>query len=252
MKTRFEDLRLLLIQARDTPEMEHQEQQCFIERCKIEPYQLTCRNVVRDPISADELADVDAFLIGGAGEYSAWTSYPWMEALLSMIRDAHDAALPTFGSCWGHQLMARALGGEVKYDPERIEFGCCSVHLTDAGQEDPLFGKFPRTFEANMGHRDRVVVLPEGAIELARNESQPNEAFRMEGRPFYGTQFHSELDADRERERLIAYRSHYVRELGSEELFQEVLDDLVETSEVDSLMYDFLLEFALNGEAERS
>lgn len=236
----FSDLTLLLIQARDTPEMEHQEQQCFIERSGIAPHQLRSLNVVRDSLDEQQLADADALLIGGAGEYSAWRDYAWMNGLLYLIQQSYKEKLPTFGSCWGHQLMARALGGEVAYDHERVEFGCCEVQLTEAGREDPLFGTFPTVFRANMGHRDRVIRLPQGAVELARNETQPNEAFRMHDAPFYGTQFHSELDAERERERLIAYRAHYIRELGSEELFQDVLDDLAETSEVDSLISDFL------------
>jgi len=240
------DIKLLLIQARDTPEMEHQEQQCFIERCEILPHQLLCLNVVRDPVDAQVLADADALLIGGAGEYSAWESYPWMDGLLDTIQQSYAASLPTFGSCWGHQLMARAMGGEVQYDHERVEFGCREVRLTDAGQRDPLFGSFPAVFNANMGHRDRVVQLPEGAIELAHNESQPNEAFRMPDAPFYGTQFHSELDATRERERLIAYREHYIRELGSEALFQDVLDDLADTSEVDTLLREFVVQFVVS------
>jgi len=236
----FADITLLLIQARDTPEMEHQEQQCFIERCGIAPHQLRSLNVVRDPLDEQQLADADALLIGGAGEYSAWNAYAWMDELLYLIQQAYKTKLPTFGSCWGHQLMARAMGGEVAYDYDRVEFGCCEVRLTEAGREDPLFGTFPSVFKANMGHRDRVVRLPEGAIELAWNETQPNEAFRMADAPFYGTQFHSELDAERERERLVVYREHYIRELGSEELFQNVLDDLADTSEVDSLLSDFL------------
>lgn len=236
----FADINLLLIQARDTPEMEHQEQQCFIERCGIAAHQLRCLNVVRDPLDEQELADADVLMIGGAGEYSAWTTYPWMEGLLYLIQQSYKAKLPTFGSCWGHQLMARAMGGKVAYDYERVEFGCREVRLTAAGQADPLFGTFPTVFRANMGHRDRVVRLPEGAIELARNDLQPNQAFRMPDAPFYGTQFHSELDAERERERLIVYREHYIRELGSEELFQEILDDLADTSEVDTLLSDFL------------
>ena len=97
---------------------------------------------------------------------------------------------------------------------------------------------------ANMGHHDRVTKLPDEAVELARNSSQPFEAFRIKDRPIYGTQFHSELDAARERERLYRYRSYYLEELPSEEQFQAFLDDLAETAEVDDLMYGVLTKFA--------
>ena len=40
-----------------------------------------------------------------------------------------------------------------------------------------------------MGHHDRVSVLPDGAVELARNDTAPYQAFRLDGLPIYGTQF---------------------------------------------------------------
>ena len=97
-----------------------------------------------------------------------------------------------------------------------------------------------------MGHQDRVIALPGDAVELADNPDQENQAFRIAGKPIYGTQFHSELDKQREHERLIKYRDLYTRFLGSEAAFQAIIDGLVETSEVDHLMYDFLVHFVCN------
>ena len=98
---------------------------------------------------------------------------------------------------------------------------------------------------ANMGHHDRVTELPPGAVELADNPTQPNEAFRMAGKPMYGTQFHSELDKRREAERLIKYREYYRSQMPSDDTFQAVLDSLRQTTEVDDLMHDFLLQYAV-------
>lgn len=227
--------------------MEHQEQDCFLERCRIDAHQLDSLNLpLMDEVPAPNVLDeYDAFFIGGAGEYSATQDYDWMPFALDLIRYAHDASLPTFGSCWGHQLIARALGGRVEHDPHRAELGCHNINLTEAGKHDELFAPFPDSFLANMGHHDRVTVLPKGGIELADNHSQPNEAFRIEGKPMYGTQFHSELDRKREGERLIKYRKFYIDQLHSEETFQVVMDSLQETTEVDHLMYDFLVRFVL-------
>jgi len=247
MTDSFSQLKVLLLQARNTEDMVIQEQECFLERCRLRPDQLDSLNL---PLMA-ELPDVslldayDAFFIGGAGEYSVTKDYPWMPFALDLIRHAHASHLPTFGSCWGHQLIARALGGEVIHDPERAELGCHNINLTEAGKHDELLAPFPDSFLANMGHHDRVYVLPEGAIELADNHFQSNEAFRIKDRPMYGTQFHSELDKRREAERLVKYRSFYINELHSEEVFQEVLNSLQETTEVDHLMYDFLKRFAV-------
>lgn len=247
MAENIRSLNILLLQARNTPDMERQEQECFLERCRIVEEQLHSVNLPHMDTFPDMsiLDRYDAFFIGGAGEYSATKDYDWMPFALDLIRYAHDTSKPTFGSCWGHQLIARALGGRVEHDPERAELGCHNINLTEAGKKDELFAPFPDSFLANMGHHDRVTQLPKGAIELADNHSQPNEAFRIAGKPMYGTQFHSELDRKREGERLIKYRPFYINELHSEETFQVVLNSLQETTEVDHLMYDFLVRFVL-------
>jgi len=223
--------------------MELQEQSCFVERCRVPREQIRVVNVGRgDSPSLAHLTDVDAVLIGGAGQYSAADDYEWTSAVLDFIRHVVDEEIPLFGSCWGHQVIARALGGRVVYDPDFSELGCGWVELTDAGQNDPLFHRFPRRFRANMGHHDRVVELPSGAIELAHNH-QRYQAFRLEHAPVYGTQFHSELDAERERERILVYKELYRDALPSDGTVQEVLDSLADTTAVDNLLYDFLTTF---------
>lgn len=235
-------IRILLLQARSTADMEIQELECFVERTRLEENNFVCMNVARGGLLNDPLAGMDAFMIGGAGEYSAvpGTDYAWMGQVLDLIRDAIDREMPVFGSCWGHQLIARAMGGRVEHDPERAELGCHRVFLTEKGRRDPLFRSFPDTFMANMGHHDRVTKLPEAAVDLAQSDSQPYEAFRLVGLPVYGTQFHSELDAHRERERLIRYRPYYMEQLGDPEEFDRVLASLAETTEVDHLLADFV------------
>lgn len=233
------NIKILLLQARTAEDILTQEQDCFIERCQIQPNQLTALNLPEEPIPVDLLEDYDAIMIGGAGEFSATETYDWTQGVLDCIRLAYNHSFPMFGSCWGHQVIARALGGKVIYDKHKTEMGCHWVELNEAGQNDVLFHRFPARFKANMGHHDRVSELPSEAIELAFNESQPNQAFRITGKPIYGTQFHSELDAQRERERLYAYREHYT-EVETEEAFQDILNGLAETTEVDELLLHFI------------
>lgn len=235
----FDQIKALLVQARTERAILEQEQSCFIERCAIQPDQLSSVNIISEPTPADLFSNWDVLFIGGSGEFSAWADYEWMPALLDLVRKAETAAFPTFGSCWGHQIIARALGGKVAYDGALTEMGCHIVELNEAGTADPLFGHFPRRFKANMGHHDRVIELPDAAVDLAYSATQPHQAFRIKGKPIYGTQFHSELDAARERERLFTYRDLYP-EIGSEEAFQAILDGLAETTEVDTLMHKFL------------
>ena len=241
----FSDIQILLIQARTSPEILRQEQECFLERCRIEPDQLHAINAPVQTAPENVWANYDVVMIGGAGEYSATETYAWTPWLLRFILDVTDRSMPMFGSCWGHQMIARALGGTVRYDRELTEMGCHWVELSENGKQDKLFTPFPHRFKANMGHHDRVVTLPEAAVELAFSDTQSNQAFKIVDKPIYGTQFHSELDAHRERERLYEYREHYP-EVGSDEAFQAIIDGLAETTEVDELLHHFLETFVVS------
>lgn len=223
--------------------MQLQEQECFLERCRLRPDQLGSLNILKTALHEDVLCGYDALFIGGAGEYSATEDYSWSEGLFELVRKVYREGFPTFGSCWGHQIIARALGGVVINDPTKSEMGCLPIELTEAGQNDQLFGTYPLRLRANMGHHDRVVTLPPGALELAFSDSQPNQAFRMKGLPIFGTQFHSELDARREKERIIKYRSYYLDEVPDEEAFDRIISELADTTEMDHLMFDFLRKF---------
>lgn len=245
MPTSFAQLRIRLLQVRLRPDILAEEQDTFRDRCGLSEDQLLSTNVIRDALTPDLLDDVDAVMIGGAGAYSVTHTYPWTGPLMELIEEIDRREMPLFGSCWGHQFIARAYGGHVVHDPDRTELGCHWVHLTDAGQTDPLFSDFPASFRANMGHQDRVAVLPDTAVELAANETAPFQAFRIDGKPIYGTQFHSELNAECERKRLIAYRAHYAQ-VHDDEAFERIIATLAETTEVDQLLRHFLERFALD------
>ena len=247
MATSSNKLRILLIQARSETNILRQEQACFLERCEIEADQLISINLIDtdvNELSAIHLPAYDALMIGGSGAYSATENHPWMNPLLTLIRNGYNRSFPIFGSCWGHQVIARALGGKVVYDKALTEMGCHTIHLNKAGQQDELFKDFPAAFKANMGHHDRVAVLPPEGIDLAFSASQSHQAFRIKDKPIYGTQFHSELNAEREYERLIAYRPYYT-EVETEEEFQEIVNGLAETTEVDGLLRKFLNIYVL-------
>lgn len=246
MAASYDTLRIRLIQVRERPAVIREEQETFIERCQIRPDQLVVTNALTDPLSDDLLDGVNAVMIGGAGAYSVTNTYPWTASLVALAHACYDRRMPLFGSCWGHQFIARAFGGTVVHDLDRAEMGTHSVELTEAGRTDPLFGDFPPRFPAQMGHQDRVNVLPPEAVELARNATAPYQAFRIADRPIYGTQFHSELDAERERQRIVTYRAYYTEVLRSEEAFEETLAALRDTPEVDALLATFLRRFAVS------
>ena len=244
MAPSFDRLRVLLIQIRERPAVIAEEQASFRERCGLRPDQLVAVNVLHDDLAPSLLDGVDAVMIGGAGAYSVTDTFAWTDSLIALCRACADRELPLFGSCWGHQFIARAFGGTVIHDSDRAEMGTHDIELTEAGAADPLFGDFPRRFGAQMGHHDRVSVLPDGAVELARNAANPYQAFRLEGLPIYGTQFHSELDERAERDRLVTYRAYYP-ENADDDAFETLLAGLRPTPEVDGLLAAFLERYAV-------
>jgi len=244
-------VRVRLVQIRTNAAVLREEQESFRARCGLGPDAFLLTNALRDDLSPALLDGVDAVMIGGAGAYSVTMTYDWTPALIDLCHACADRGIPLFGSCWGHQFIARAFGGEVVHDPDRAEMGTHEVVLTDAGHADPLFGTLPNRFATQMGHQDRVARLPAGAVELATNDRAPHQAFRLGDAPIYGTQFHTELDEETERQRLLAYRDHYA-EMADEAAFQSVLDTLRPSPEADDLLRRFLLLYTTEDDADRA
>lgn len=118
----------------------------------------------------------------------------WSERCAAWLRDAAQAGLPVFGICYGHQLLAHALGGRVGDNPAGREMGTVAVKLHPAAAGDPLFAGLPPAFRAQATHLQSVLRAPEGACVLAASECDPCQAFRW-GAQAWGVQFHPEFGA---------------------------------------------------------
>jgi len=120
---------------------------------------------------------------------------PWSEALGGWLADAVRQQTPVLGICYGHQLLAQALGGEVGYHPGGLEIGTVEVEPTAHAAADALLGGLPARFAAQVVHHQSVRTLPPGAVPLARNAHEPHQAYRA-GPCAWGVQFHPEFSAD--------------------------------------------------------
>jgi GMP synthase (glutamine-hydrolysing) len=127
------------------------------------------------------------------------------------VDGAGRAPRPVLGICFGHQLIAQALGGEVQRNPRGREIGTVRVQRV---ADDPIFVGLPRAFDVHATHVDAVVELPPGAEVLATTSLDDVAAFRV-GPWVKAVQFHPELDADVMRGYLRA-RAHLVREEGGD------------------------------------
>lgn len=213
MATPRHKVRMLLIQVRDHAEAAEQERLCFLERCRLEPQQMRVHNVVLDPsITWDAAAGTDVVMIGGAGSHSVIEEHPFTPPLWDFTLRLLEEEAPLFGSCWGHQFLARVLGGTVVQDLEGAEIGTFDIRKTAAGLEDPLLAYLPPVFPVQLGHHDRIDRPPEGIEVLATSGPCPHQIIRVAGRPVYGSQFHSEMTDEHMRARVHMYRDEYLED----------------------------------------
>ena len=116
----------------------------------------------------------------------------WIVELERYLARAVATEIPIFGICFGHQLLAQALGGLVTKNPKGREIGTVALELV---APDPLLVGLQGSLLANMTHVDSVVTLPPGARVLARSALDENAMVRFTERA-WGVQFHPEIDAE--------------------------------------------------------
>ncbi|SKA26134.1 GMP synthase (glutamine-hydrolysing) [Lysobacter spongiicola DSM 21749] len=127
--------------------------------------------VVVDLQAGEPLPTTDAFagvIVSGSGAMVSERE-PWSEAAAKWLGSAARAGMPVFGICYGHQLLAHGLGGEVGDNPRGREMGTVEVELLPAASDDLLLQPLPARFSAQLTHQQTVLRLPEGAVVLARS-----------------------------------------------------------------------------------
>jgi len=136
-----------------------------------------------------------------------------------LFSGAVQQRIPTLGICFGHQLLAHALGGEVDYNPHGREYGTLEVTFTPVAESDPLLSSLPESACLHVSHAQSVLKLPDGAVRLAFSQKDSNQAFCVNSCA-WGVQFHPEFDADITRTYIDHSRDELLRE-GQD--FQQLL-----------------------------
>jgi GMP synthase (glutamine-hydrolysing) len=129
----------------------------------------------------------DALVVTGSRASVYWDE-PWIDETRAFVRDALNRGVPALGVCWGHQLLADALGGTVEPMGE-YELGYRTVRHSGAD----LFDGVPEEFTVFTTHSDAVTELPEGADRIAENDYGIH-GFRHGN--VYGLQSHPEYDPE--------------------------------------------------------
>lgn len=137
---------------------------------------------------------------------------PWSEAAAGWLRHAVHGGHPVLGVCYGHQLLAHALGGRVDWNPRGREMGTVWIETTAAAPGDPLLGPNAGGFHAQATHLQSVLQPPDGAVVLAHSALDDCHAFRI-GEDAWGLQFHPEFSSAAMRA-YIAARAEAIRREG--------------------------------------
>ncbi|SHK76772.1 GMP synthase (glutamine-hydrolysing) [Marinobacter antarcticus] len=194
---------------------------------------ITVLNTAAGELPGDP-ADWDGIVMTGSAAMVS-DREPWSEKAAAWLAQAVEKAVPLLGVCYGHQLLAHALGGEVGYHPGGRESGTRRVELLANAQNDPLLCGMPGSFSAQLTHRQSVLRLPLDAVLLGRNEFEPHQAFRV-GKCAWGVQFHPEFSEAIMRAYLGVQAPDLERE-GFDS--QTMMDSVTDTPEASRLLERF-------------
>lgn len=135
---------------------------------------------VADGAFPDDATQADGWLITGS-RHGAYDDLPWIAPLEALIRDIRDAGRPLVGVCFGHQIVAQALGGRVEKFAGGWSVGPQTYRIEG------------RAYRIAAWHQDQVVEVPPGAEVVGESDFCATAALRYPG--IWTVQPHPEFDA---------------------------------------------------------
>lgn len=159
-----------------------------------EDFRFTTLAVI-DDVFPSHLDDYDGYMILGSA-YGVYDDVPFIARLIDLIRQIYQAKKPLFGVCFGHQLIAHALGGHAqKWENGWVlgTVGTRLANLPDWIEEKDWRGTNYRTINLIHMHQDQVTKLPIGAKLIGTSSHCKNAAFII-GDTVFAVQGHPEFD----------------------------------------------------------
>jgi GMP synthase (glutamine-hydrolysing) len=217
--------KILLLQARDPGDpAKPEERASFADKANLPVSAFVSHDLLNGPPTIEQIQDYDALMVGGSGDYSVThRNLPYLDETLAFLESVVETGHPTFASCFGFHLITEALGGELDHAPQEMEVGTFEITLTPEGGQDELFNPLPTVFNAQLGRKDRAIRLPPSLTRLAFSDRCPVQAFRVQGKPIWATQFHPELSGEENHHRYLRYVRMY-----SDYLDQDGLDAILD------------------------
>lgn len=125
----------------------------------------------------DDPASCDLWVITGS-KFAVYEDRPWIAPLEAFIRSVRDARRKMIGICFGHQIIAQALGGTVRKSDKGWGLGVIE-YTTDGWPEE--LGEKPDNIAIQSYHQDQVESLPEGARRIGTSDFCENAALWYPG-----------------------------------------------------------------------
>jgi len=159
----------------------------------------------------------------------------WSERTAEWLAEAVNNGIPALGICYGHQLLAHALGGRVGPNPAGRQMGTITTQLTESAKQDPLLEQLPGSFLVQTSHSEVVLELPPNAVRLATSSLDDNFSIRF-AEKVWGVQFHPEFSPAVMSE-YISCRAEAIRKEGLDP--NEMLRKVADTDQARTVLHRF-------------
>ena len=144
---------------------------------------------VKDGVLPESVQAFDGHVITGSPASVNDDKLPWLAPLLDFIRALHAARRPLIGLCFGHQAVARALGGQVTHNAAGWGLGTATTHWVQAR---PWMWPAQPSSTLMAAHNEQVSRMPEGAECLGGSAFCPIGSMQI-GQHIWTTQYHPEM-----------------------------------------------------------
>ena len=131
----------------------------------------------------------DGYLVTGSPASVNNATLPWVEPLMAFIRELDRFQVPTVGLCFGHQAIAKALGGVVGHNPGGW---CLGVAETDVEHAEGWMQPEKSHLNLFAAHNEQVLTPPAQARVLSQSDFCPVGSFAI-GQHFFTSQYHPEI-----------------------------------------------------------
>ena len=129
-------------------------------------------NILDDEFPKDHL-ECDGWIVTGS-PHGVYEEHSWIPTVSQLINNVYEANLPIFGVCFGHQLIAQALGGHVEKSEKGWGLG---LHTYQVNNKPDYMSNLSEEVTLNICHQDQVLRPPQGATVYAKSEFCENAGF---------------------------------------------------------------------------